>query len=230
MIVYSDIGHAETAHMGLFTFFVVLYIAYIPFQLMECHQNAYTTFTGDIESDDYVIFNAIDVPVHSSVLNEMRIKTIKRLNTKSHHCITKQHYDQCRNDCFQKKLKEAQLCKLPFIPNELMPCDSVDAAKMARKSYLQIVLDEMHKCRCVGPCEEIIYFFNSYSQSQAVGTPFFFAFVMPSNIIENIVQVENYPLIALLCDIGNSLGLALATSVLILARYLRRLFIWLLPP
>uniref|UniRef100_T1J5A7 Uncharacterized protein n=1 Tax=Strigamia maritima TaxID=126957 RepID=T1J5A7_STRMM len=143
-------------------------------------------------------------PVHSNVGTDIRFNVVHRLNSPTHPCVEKTDYRKCRNTCILQPLQKAELCELPFLIDEvdnLTLCESSAMAKKSLKTFRDILNNITKSCPCTPPCMETINILRTYNQVVAVNQPFVISFFMLTNIVEHVIEVEDYSLVALGADI-----------------------------
>uniref|UniRef100_T1ITS5 Uncharacterized protein n=1 Tax=Strigamia maritima TaxID=126957 RepID=T1ITS5_STRMM len=127
-----------------------------------------------------------------------------RLNIPKRPWVEKTDYRKCQNTCILELVQKAELCKLPFLGNEvgnLSLCESSAMAKKSLQTFFDILSNIAISCPCIRPCKETINVLRTYNQVVLVNQPFLIGFLMLSNIAEHIIEVEDYSLFALCADI-----------------------------
>uniref|UniRef100_T1JD34 Uncharacterized protein n=1 Tax=Strigamia maritima TaxID=126957 RepID=T1JD34_STRMM len=237
-IVATHLGNCDhfkfskTEYSGFFTLHPIPFLYFNKLPIYECPNAAYKIFVSDFDSSNFETFDqltTIDAPVHATTLNDIQMRLFSRLNTRINPCTDISKLKECRRSCLIKQIKDAELCKLPFLEaviGNISLCNSTTEAKKSVTTFLRMTNNLTKSCPCRRLCNEINFNFNSYTQLQAIDQPFVIIFLMHTNLVEHILEVRQYTLIAFFCDIGNCCGLALGMCVLSFIRYAHKAISW----
>ncbi|XP_068246367.1 acid-sensing ion channel 1B-like [Palaemon carinicauda] len=168
----------------------------------------------------------IDIRTHGSTLEEgwekavrVTVREFKTIPTQRWPCVKNSSYSssQCVSKCFLKALYNHTQCLMPYMKDiDGAFCNSSEEYKNGEeweKNLLFYGRWSHHNCGCMKQCNEDIY--SVYAEAAVTGDStaklrVFFQDLTFDEISEDIA----YDAIALLCDIGGTLGLLLGASVL----------------
>ncbi|XP_063600738.1 acid-sensing ion channel 1C-like [Penaeus indicus] len=171
----------------------------------------------------------IDLRTHGTTLMEGWVKDVrvavrefKTIPTNRRPCIATPTYSssQCISMCFLRTLYDETQCLMPYMSASVAPagepCRTPEQYRLAIQKEQDLLFygGWSHvKCNCLKQCNEDIY--STYTEAaktsgKSAKLRVFFQDLTYDEVSEDIA----YGAIALLCDIGGTLGLLLGASVL----------------
>ncbi|XP_071520525.1 acid-sensing ion channel 1B-like [Panulirus ornatus] len=174
----------------------------------------------------------IDLRTHGTTLERgwgkdvrVAVREFKTIPTHRRPCVTNQTYSssQCISRCFLNALYNETRCLMPYMHglNGTL-CNTSKQYKVSLEKERQLLFDggwSHHQCNCLKQCNEDIY--SMYTEAAMTSNApaklrVFFQDLTYDEVSEEIA----YDAIALLCDIGGTLGLLLGASVLTIIEFL----------
>ncbi|XP_045121788.1 degenerin mec-10-like [Portunus trituberculatus] len=174
----------------------------------------------------------IDIRTHGTTINQgwgkdvrVAVREFKTIPTKRWPCITNTSYSssQCISRCFLTALYAHTGCLMPYMHGiSGRPCNTSAEYTHATKMEKELLFYggwRHSQCECMKQCNEDIYSMFTEAASTARDSAklrVFFQDLTYDEVSEEIA----YDTIALLCDIGGTLGLLLGASVLTFMEFL----------
>ncbi|XP_059480902.1 acid-sensing ion channel 4-B-like [Neocloeon triangulifer] len=162
---------------------------------------------------------------------KMELRKFNTLSTAKSPCNNHKGYSlaQCQLDCFQAFMLEQSGCRMPYMTEKysnLSECATPDEYQAAMNAMQSLLISggwSANTCNCPQQCRQTA--FQMYPENIAFETDRVKLRIFYEDLVyEQITEDIAYNLIALLCDIGGTLGLLMGASVLTMCELLEVLW------